>query len=282
MTMKTAARSKLRRPNDPVSGRLFIDGEPATSDDLAHPALVSYGAYTSFRVEGAAVRGLSLHLERLADAAVELFGTAPPEARLRELMRRALDGRSEAWLRISLFSPEIGHRSPSWIGEPRVMIGVFDPPAPLAGGVRVQPQTHQRFLPHLKHVATFDLIRARRTARAAGFDDALFVDGEGRVSEGTLWNLGVLAGDTVVWPEAPILDGVTRRLIEGNLSGQGLRSESAEVRLGDLARFDAAFLCNSATPAASIAVIGDHGFAERPDLIARLTAAWSASPPQII
>ncbi len=277
-----ASRSGPRRPNDPVIGRLFIDGEPAIADDLAHPALVGYGAYTSFRVEGGAVRGLSLHLDRLAGSAGELFGAAPSEARLRDLMRQALDGRPEAWLRVSLFSPEIGHRSPIRIGEPRVMVGVFDPPAPLAGGVRVQPQVHQRFMPHLKHTATFDLIRARRTARASGFDDALFVDDQGQLSEGTLWNLGFVSGDTVVWPAAPMLDGVTRRLIETNLVEQGLRSERTEVRLDDLSRFDAAFLCNSATPAASIAAIGEHVFAERPDLTGRLTAAWTAAAPEPI
>lgn len=36
---------------------LYIDGQPATTDDLAHMALANYGAYTSFRVEGGGVRG---------------------------------------------------------------------------------------------------------------------------------------------------------------------------------------------------------------------------------
>ena len=42
-----------------------IDGAAATLDDLAHVALVNYGAYTSFRVEQGSVRGLDLHLARL-------------------------------------------------------------------------------------------------------------------------------------------------------------------------------------------------------------------------
>ena len=51
---------------------LFIDGAPATPADLAHQALVNYGAYTSFRVEQTAVRGLDRHLARLQGASVEL------------------------------------------------------------------------------------------------------------------------------------------------------------------------------------------------------------------
>ena len=33
---------------------------------------------------------------------------------LRRLMRRAVEGRTAAWLRVSLFSPEVWPRSPSW------------------------------------------------------------------------------------------------------------------------------------------------------------------------
>ena len=44
---------------------ILIDGAPASPDDLAYLALVNYGAYTSFRVEGGGVRGLDLHLARL-------------------------------------------------------------------------------------------------------------------------------------------------------------------------------------------------------------------------
>ena len=43
---------------------IFIDGVPATAEDLAMPALINYGAYTSFAVEQGGVRGLDRHLQR--------------------------------------------------------------------------------------------------------------------------------------------------------------------------------------------------------------------------
>lgn len=261
---------------------LFIDGAPATPGDLAHQALVNYGAYTSFRVEAGAVRGLDRHLARLQAASVELFGEALDEAELRGWMREAVGERDACWLRVSLFSTNITHRAVEWRGRPRVMIGVFDPPAPLAASVRVQPQVHTRQAPHLKHVGTFDLVRARRVAKAAGFDDALFVDCEGRVSEGTLWNIGFITGDRVIWPDAPMLEGVTQALIVEGLAGVGLSGVTERVRLSDLATFDAAFLCNSATPAAAITAIGDHVFRGAPGVIDRITAAWASAAPQAI
>lgn len=260
---------------------LFIDGVPAVAEDLAHPALVNHGAYTSFRVENGAVRGLQRHLTRLEAASVELFGEPVGEGRLRDLLRGALRGRDDAWLRVSLFAPEISHRQVSWTGRPRVMVGIFDPPAPL-GPCRVLPVAYLREAPHLKHVATMGLIRARRAAVQAGFDDALFTDADGRILEGTLWNVGFVRGREVVWPEGPKLEGVAQALIQRNLNAAGMTSRRAVVRLGDLPTFDHAFLCNSATPAAAVTGIGEHTFGPAPDLVARIAAAWSAAPPEKI
>jgi branched-subunit amino acid aminotransferase/4-amino-4-deoxychorismate lyase len=265
-----------------VAHDLRVDGEPASLADLTHQALFNYGAYTSFRVEDGGVRGLDLHLARLDASAVELFGEAVGEARLRALMRDAVGAREACWLRVSLFAPEIWMREPTWRGPPKVMIGAFDPPPPLADGVRLQLQTYAREAAHLKHAATFGLMRARRTAREAGFDDALFADEHGRVSEGSLWNIGFTAGDEVVWPLAPMLAGVAQALLEQGMEGVGLSQRAEAVHVSDLAKFDGAFLCNSATPACAVAAIGDRTLATSPELIGRLRAAWASNPVQPI
>lgn len=261
---------------------LFIDGSPATEADLAHQALVNYGAYTSFRVESGGVRGLDLHLARLESAAVELFGQAVGDGRLRALMRSALGPRQDAWLRVSLFSDALSNRDPTAEGAPRVMIGVFDPPSALASAVRLQLQTYEREAPHLKHVATFGLLRARRAAKAAGFDDALFVGRDGCISEGSLWNIGFLSGDTIVWPEARMLAGVTQALLSTGLRAQGVAQTTRPVTVADLSDFNAAFICNSATPAASIIAIADRIFEADAALTDRLTDAWRSQPLQTI
>lgn len=261
---------------------LSVDGLPATLEQLAHVALVNYGAYTSFGVEDGGVRGLDLHLERLETEAVELFGEPVGEARLRELMGNAVGDRQACWLRVSLFSPEIGPRTPDWTGRPRVMIAASPPPPPLADSVRVQIQSYGREAPHLKHVATFGLIRARRLARSDGFDDALFVDADGRVSEGSLWNIGFISGSDVVWPQAPMLAGVAQALVQRGLAGSGLTGRTAPVQVGDIGNFDGAFLCNSATPACAVAAIGAHALATSPEMIDRIRAAWASNPVQPI
>ncbi|NBB50374.1 class IV aminotransferase [Rhizobium sp. CRIBSB] len=261
---------------------LLIDGLPPTEADLHYLALVNYGAYTSFRVEDGGVRGLDLHLQRLDAYAIELFGEAVGEARLRDLIRTAVADRRGAWLRLSLFSSDIWPRSPSAQVQPKVMTSVSPPPPPLATSMRVQLRTYGREDADIKHTAIFGLIRARRLARQAAFDDALFADADGLISEGSTWNIGFIRGDQVTWPQAPMLSGVTQTLITQGLDGVGMTAVTEPVAIGGLGRFEGAFLCNSATPACPILAIGEHSFATAPDGIARLQAAWSAAAPQSI
>ena len=79
-----------------------------------------------------------------------------------------------------------------------------------------------------------------------------------------------------------MLEGVTQGLIEEGLAGVGLTSVREPVRLDDLARFDAAFLCNSATPACAITVIGEHEFQGASGMIERIATAWEAAASQVI
>ena len=48
-----------------------LDGTPATADDLSALALYNYGHFTALRVEHGRVRGLALHLRRLADDSLD-------------------------------------------------------------------------------------------------------------------------------------------------------------------------------------------------------------------
>lgn len=261
---------------------MLIDGLPPTAYDLAYFATTNYGAYTSFSVEGRGVRGLDLHLARLEASALALFGEAVLDDDLRRFMRAALGDTTDAWLRIGLFSPDIWARTPDVVVRPRVLTTVSPPPPPLASTLRLQPQPHARLLSEHKHTATIEAIHARRTARQTGFDDALYVDGDGLISEGSLWNIGLLSDDTVVWPQAPMLAGVAQALIAKGLAGQAMASATRPIRLSDLSAFDGAFICNSATPACAVTTIGDVAFDVDEARLARLRAAWASAPLQPI
>lgn len=260
-----------------------IDGQPASAEALSYFVLNNYGGFTSMVVENGGVRGLDLHLERLKIEAEELFGQAVPEALLREHMRQAVAGRSGRFgLRVNLFAPDLNLRHPGLEVQPQVLTSLYAAPEPLTQSLRVQTQVYGRELPHLKHNATLGLMLARRRAVAAGFDDALFVDETARVLEGSIWNLGLIKGDQVIWPDGPQLAGVGMALIQRGLADQGLTEQRRLVKREELAGFDAAFLCNATSPACAIAAIDEIAYPCIPLTIGRLIGAWSSNPCQMI
>ena len=120
------------------------------------------------------------------------------------------------------------------------------PPTPRP--LRVQVRSFLRPVPQLKHVGTFPLFHHRREALKAGYDDALFVDGEGqsaRVAEGSVWNVGFWDGRQVVWPQAPALRGTTERLLQAGLAANGVGQEFRPVTVAELSGFQAAFATNA-------------------------------------
>lgn len=243
----------------------------------------NYGAFTLMQVEDGAVRGLDLHLARLEQEALALFGVAVPEARLRERMRTALAGQGgRRSLRVQLFLDTITLRTPDAMGEPSVLTVASAPASPLCDPLRLQVQTYAREAAELKHNATFGLTRARRSAKEAGFDDALFVGPDGRVSEGPIWNIGFVENGRIVWPKAPMLRGVGQRLLENGLDLVGLDSEARVIDRAALAGFRSAFICNSATPACPVSQIDGRSLDVDPALIDRLHAAWASNAPQAI
>ena len=74
------------------TARIEINGEPATAEQLAYPAIVNYGHFTAMQVRRGAVRGLGLHLARLDSATRELFGVGLDGELVRAYVRHALAG----------------------------------------------------------------------------------------------------------------------------------------------------------------------------------------------
>lgn len=232
-----------------------LNGQPASADDLRSLAVANYGHFTSMQVRKRAVRGLDLHLNRLREATRELFGVELDAAQALDAMRATLDAAGDdCSLRVTVFSRKFDYRKPN----ESVPVDVLTSTSPPASGtpvpIRVKSFEFVRPLPHIKHVGTFPLFHYRRQALAAGFDDALFVDGEGRVVEGSVWNAGFWDGQDMVWPQGPALRGTMERLLQLGLDELGIPQRTGPVRLDETAGFAGAFAVNATgiVPFASI------------------------------
>ena len=138
--------------------------------------------------------------------------------------------------------------------EPAILVTVREP-----GGVsspqRLQSVRYQRPDPHIKHLATGQAFYSR-LARRNGFDDALLTAPDGIISESSIANIGFFDGTGVVWPDAPLLHGITMELLEHQLPELRVRSRRAPVRLQDITLFEGALLSNARGVAAVSQVDG--------------------------
>lgn len=263
--------------------RVELNGAPASADDLRHLVLTNYGHFSSMRVEDGAVRGLDLHLDRIERATRELFDSDVDRERVRDWMRQALGGStSPATLRVNVFSRALNRDALHRPSAPDVLVSVTAvadrPDRPL----RLKSFRYTRDAPHLKHVGTFALFHHRRLAQQAGFDDAVFVDADGSIAEGSIWNIGFRDGDGVAWPDAPALTGVSMQLLQAGLAQSGRTNLTRRIALDGIERYRSAFFTNTSTSVRPIASIDSTRFEVDADFVAMLRACHDANPPQPI
>jgi len=250
--------------------RIEIDGRAATADRLAVAALGQYGHFTAMQVRGAAVRGLDLHLTRLATANRELFGTPLDPDTIRSHIRHALGSETrDASVRVYV------QESPT--GGLYTMVTVRPPGDMPDTAQRLVSVPYQRSIAHVKHTGDFGQGYYGRLAERQEYDEALLTTPDGVISEGSITNIGFFTGAEIVWPDAPMLAGVTMQLLERHLPKAGLPALRRQVRLTDLPGFRAAFVTNSRgiAPVRQIdetVIPADHG------LMSTLYAIYASVP----
>lgn len=250
--------------------------QPATAEDLLPLALTSYGHFTSLRVDADhRIRGLSLHMERLVRDSGIVFGTTVDTGRVRALVSQALEGREgPCVVRITHFDPSVEMGHPEDATEPQIMVTVR-----AAGALPLPPLTassvrYERDLPQVKHCGLFGALHARRTARLKGFDDALFFGADNHVSEGGTWNVAFIdENGTVVWPEGPVLPGVTAALLQ-----QRTEYRIAPVTLGEAKAMPVAFATNTSIGIRAIAAIDDTPMAIEHPVLSMLRETYLSIP----
>jgi|tagenome__1003787_1003787.scaffolds.fasta_scaffold20909785_3 branched-subunit amino acid aminotransferase/4-amino-4-deoxychorismate lyase len=243
--------------------RIEVDGRRAGAE-VVWSAASGHGHFTAMQVRGGKTRGLAFHLRRLDAASRELFAAELNGNHVRELIRHALGDVEDASVRVYVYESD---------AEPTIIVTVKEPGG-ISSSHRLQSVRYQRPSAHLKHLATEQGYYSR-LARQNGFDDALLTACDGHVSESATANIGFFDASGVVWPDAPLLHGITMQLIEQKLPEVGVASRRRSVRLLDVASFEGAFLTN-ARGVAAVTGIDDLSIPVRAEHMKILTDAYAS------
>jgi branched-chain amino acid aminotransferase len=202
----------------------YVDGQfvPAADavipvDDLA--IMRGLGVFDLLRTLDGKPLFLEEHIMRLEDSARRIGIALPwPRAQLMRLVMEALHRNSfkESNIRIVVTAGS----SPDFLTpqeKPRLLILVTRAPA-LPGewytdGVKIITYFSERNIPGAKSIDYVPATIALRQARDHDAIEAVYVDRNGLVLEGTTSNLFTVFGDALVTPDSGILNGVTRRAV---------------------------------------------------------------------
>ncbi|HCA86990.1 MAG TPA: aminotransferase [Streptomyces sp.] len=263
-----------------LGGMVTLDGKLASAEDLLSLALINLGHFTSMRVDAdGTIRGLSLHMERLVRDCKAVWGADLDTERVRDCIRQGLEGQSgPCTVRVTIYDPKVDMGHPADADQPRIMVSVRGagvmPPEPL----RAMSVLYERDLPEVKHVGLFGSLHARRAAQLDGFGDALFVGRDGLVSEGGTWNVGFVDGEgTVVWPQAPVLPGVTMALLQ-----QHAEHRITTVTLEQAKGMAAVFATNTSIGVRSLAAIDDTELPVEHPVLSQLRETYLSIPGEAL
>ncbi|MDO5630936.1 MAG: aminotransferase class IV family protein [Paracoccus sp. (in: a-proteobacteria)] len=257
----------------------MLDGHEALAKDLSPLAFAGFAHFTAMQIRNGKLRGLDLHLKRLRLASLAMFGQAHDDMRVRDILRMAIDaGPSDLSLTATVFSRSGEFSAKGAPDDPAMLVRTFPAAPGPVGPVALDMVVHQRVLAEFKQVGEPMKTYAMRQAARRGYDDALFIDEQGRLAEATIWNLAFWDGESIIWPKADILHGVTMQIVDRQLAKIGIRSRIEEIRLADIDSFSGAALMNSWTPCVPIRKIGAINVAVSEQFHLALRTAYEAEP----
>lgn len=253
-----------------VTGRGLVDPtEPVIRAD-DEGLLRGRAAFETLRVYGGRPFALEAHLDRLTASAASIGLPAVERRRLQVLVGLVLPkaDRGDASLRLVWTAGPAGglpsalallSTVPDWIEATRERGAT----AVSLLGVRASAPW---LLPGVKSTSYAVNMAAEAEARRRGADEALFVDGDGVVLEGTVTNVWWRVGETLYTPslDLGILAGVTRAALVELAPECGLGVEEGAYPLAELLSAEEAFTSSSVREVMPLVEVDGHALGRGP------------------
>ncbi|MSP25743.1 MAG: branched-chain-amino acid aminotransferase [Myxococcales bacterium] len=252
---------------------VVIDGVPCAPEEAkisVYDRGFLYGdsVFETVRTYVGRVFSLDLHLARLERSAASLGITMPVsrDVLMREIVAALANAHNEesyARLMITRGSGALGLDPALARTATRVLLIeplTMPPPETYARGIRALciPTVRASDAAHSAKIANYlASALALRDARAAGADEALVVDRNGLVIEGTTSNVFAVADGRLLTPslESGILDGITRELVLERARELGLAIELRALSPAELSASDEVFITSTIRELVPVVVV---------------------------
>jgi branched-chain amino acid aminotransferase len=229
-----------------------------------HGFLYGYGLFETMRAYNGHIFRLDSHLTRLRCSAESIglthsiLTTEEGKQSLKAACMATLEANElkEARTRLTVSAGE-GDMTPdpTTCSNPTIMITArnLDPLPPEKYGtgfkatVSFLRRNSQSPLSRLKSTCYMENILARMTARASGYDEAIFLNEQGYLAEGSTTNVFLVSNGELITPcfESGVLPGITREAVLETARTSNVKATERWVELNELIEAQEAFVTNS-------------------------------------
>ena len=244
---------------------------PLSSIEYAY----GFGVYESMRVVNGVPYFVEDHIERLMESARVIgLDHAFSPAFVRKSIAELLDKNGGQTCNVKILL--IGGKTAEDSSLNILCLNPLFPDKKLyRDGVKVITYEYERPFPHAKTLNMLRSYLAYRKAKEADCYDALLVDREGNIAEGTRTNFFCMKDKTLFSPpEEKILLGVTRKYVLKVAQSKGFSVETRDIRPADLGEYDGAFITSTSSKIMPTKSVDDFQFGEQPAELRRLMEAF--------
>lgn len=224
-----------------------------------HGFLYGDGIYETMRAYNGVVFMLEKHLERLARSASFTKLALPETAFITDAVYKTIEANklSDAYIRVTVSRGKgpIG-LDPALCKEPTFVVVAERfkeyPEHLYSGGVKLVIAKTRRNLagavnPKIKSLNFLNNIFAKMEAKERGAYEAIMLNAEGLLAEGTVSNIFFVKDNLLCTPaaEVGVLDGITREIIISSAKKSGMRVNEGEFYPSDLFSASEVFFTNT-------------------------------------
>ena len=246
-----------------LNGRL-VPRFDARLSPFDHGFLYGYGLFETMRAYDGHIFRLDSHITRLRCSAESIglthsiLTTEEGKQSLKAACLATLEANElkDARIRLTVSAGE-GDTTPDpgTCSSPTILITARSlvplPPEKYETGFRATVsflrRNTQSPLSRLKSTCYMENVLARTTARTAGYDEAIFLNEQGYLAEGSMTNIFLVSHGQLITPcfESGVLPGITRDAVLDIARTSNIKATERWVELNELVEAEEAFLTNS-------------------------------------
>lgn len=236
---------------------VWLNGRLLPSSEATVPAgdfglLYGEGLFETMRARDGRIAYLDRHLRRFIESAAWLELPLPDEAELRRGLSEILaaTGGGDQRVRLTVTRGPAGRFDRPDDVPPTLQIITRPaslPPATMRACMALYRRDEMNYLHRFKTTSYLVNVLSSRYAKTRKYDEALFLNTWGELTEGSTTNLFLLRGDRLQTPpdDAGILPGVMRSVLLDEAYRADLQAEKTPLLLKDLFAAEAVYLTNA-------------------------------------